>query len=284
MSYLDHIRRCNAFDPSRFRPFTVEGKRLGSVRDDFAARLAGFPDVFVVSDTAVALHPVLTSPDQRGAAVTKVMQSLRADGLLPPPRNELYPIVAQWGEPAAFLLDRAWVMVLGAKAFGLHVNGIVRDGGTTRLWIGKRALDREVEPGKLDNMIAGGQPAGLSLAENLLKEAAEEAGLAPTLAGQAKPVGALTYCMEGDLGLKPDTMFLYDLELSTEFRPQNTDGEISGFTLMDLDAVAERVRTSFDFKFNVALVLIDLLIREGRLDPDREPDYMALVQGVRTPI
>ncbi len=284
MSYLDHIHRCNAFDPSRFRPFTVKGQRLGSVRDDFAARLVGFPDVFVVSDAAVALHPALTSPDQRGAAVTKVMQSLRADGLLPPPRNELYPIVAQWGEPAAFLLDRAWVMVLGAKAFGLHVNGIVRDGTTTRLWIGTRALDREVEPGKLDNMIAGGQPAGLSLAENLLKEAAEEAGLAPALARQAKPIGALTYCMEGDLGLKPDTMFLYDLELSTEFRPQNTDGEISGFTLMDLDAVAERVRTSFDFKFNVALVLIDLLIREGRLDPDREPDYMALVQGVRTPI
>jgi hypothetical protein len=50
---------------------------------------------------------------------------------------------------------------------------------------------------------------------------------------------------------------------------------------MELDEVAERVRQSDDFKFNVNLVLIDFLIRHGRLCPDSEPDYVELVRGLR---
>jgi len=52
---------------------------------------------------------------------------------------------------------------------------------------------------------------------------------------------------------------------------------------MELDEVVERVRTSWDFKFNVALVLIDFMIRVGYLTPDNEPDYLTLATGLHAP-
>lgn len=41
------------------------------------------------------------------------------------------------------------------------------------------------------------------------------------------------------------------------------------------------MRDTDDFKFNVNLVIIDFLIRHGLLRPDDEPDYVAIVHGLR---
>jgi hypothetical protein len=281
LTYLDHIRACNAHDPAQFRPFELDGKAIGFVRKEFMARLAAFSDIFLVEDDKVSLRPQFRTCNERSQAIRHVTLALQKDSTLPPDHGEDYAIVEEWGQPPLFLLDRAHVSAFGLKAFGLHVNGFVRKTTGLHLWIGTRSLDKSVAPGKLDNMVAGGQPAGLTLAENLLKEAAEEADIPPELARTAKPVGALSYLMGGRLGLKPDTMFLYDLEVPEDFIPRNTDGEITSFALMPVEEVMERVRTSFDFKFNVNLVIIDFLIRHGYLLPDTEPDYLALVRGLR---
>ncbi|MBY0431990.1 MAG: DUF4743 domain-containing protein, partial [Rhodospirillales bacterium] len=151
----------------------------------------------------------------------------------------------------------------------------------TLMWIGRRAADKAVAPNKLDNIVAGGQPAHLSLHANLLKEAAEEADIPAELAAQSRPVGLISYCMEAENGLKPDVQFCYDLDLPADFQPRNTDGEISEFMLWPVERVAETVRSGDDFKFNVNLVIIDYLIRHGFLSPDDEPDYLALVMGLK---
>jgi len=51
--------------------------------------------------------------------------------------------------------------------------------------------------------------------------------------------------------------------------------------LWPIEDVSRRVRDGFDFKFNCNLVVIDFLIRHGVLDPDTEPDYAALCEGLR---
>ncbi len=283
MSFLDHIRACNAYDPTRFRPLCIDGHTLGWLRRDFASLLARFPEVFDAGGDAVHLSARLTTPRRRTDAVHAVVDRLAADGLCKPRRGEQYPVAPAFGRPPLMLLDRAVVAHFGVRAYGLHVNGYVRTPAGLSLWIGTRATDKPVAPGKLDNMIAGGQPAGLSLAENLRKEAQEEADLPDALIARCIPVGALTYCFENAHGLKPDTLFIYDLEVPAAFTPRNTDGEIDAFTLMPVEEVAERVRTTDDFKFNVNLVIIDFLIRHGLLRPDDEPDYLEMVQGLRLP-
>ncbi len=278
MAYLDHYRRCDAHDLTRFRPLAVDGVRVGWVRLDLIDHLGRFPEIFRITDAGVALAPDITGFDARTSAFDHVVGRLAEAGVVPHPRGERYAVTTGWGQPAQFSVDRAHVPVFGVRAYGVHVNGLVRTRNGIALWIGRRATDRPIASGKLDNMVAGGMPIGIGLFENLLKEAKEEADLPAELAGRAQAVGALGYRMEVADGLRDDVLFLYDLELPADFVPHNTDGEVEAFALMPLDDVCRRVRDSDDFKFNVALVLIDFMIRHGAITAD-DPDYLTLVGG-----
>lgn len=281
MAFLDHIRACNSHDLTRYRPFLAEGRRLGWVRHDTAALLAAFPETFIVEEDAVSLHPRLATPQARAAAVDETCAALAERHGYPALRGERYAVSARWGEEPLFTIDRAVVAVFGIRAYGVHVNGWLRRADGLHLWIGRRAPDKAVAPGKLDNIIAGGQPAGLSLMDNLVKEAAEEADIGEELARRAVPVGLVSYCFEDRFGLKPDTMFCYDLEVPEGVIPRNTDGEVESFHLMPAAEVMRLVRDTTEFKYNVPLVILDFLVRRGLLCPDSDPDYAEIVAGLR---
>ncbi len=259
---------------------------LGMMRPETALYLSDFPELFVQHHGRVGLAERWKTPADRSAAFRPIAERLALEGLIDKLRDEDYRVVTRWGEEPLMVMDRAAVALLGIKAFGVHVNGMVlleRD-RDLQLWIGKRAADKAVEPGKYDSMVGGGQPAGLTLQENLRKESAEEAGLGPDLVARSQPVGVITYCMEDGRGLKRDTMFIYDMLVPEESEPRAVDGEMEGFILMRRGMILNLLREGFSFKFNVALVLIDFLIRHGFLTPENEPDYPALVTGLHTPL
>lgn len=282
MSYIRHIHACNAWTPEDFRPLRLDGQQIGWVRHHAAALLADFPEVFTVDDAAVTMAEGLATPAARTAAVQEVAETLAGRGIVQPLRGEMFPVKNAWCAPELFQADRFMMPFLGLKAYGVHLNGYVRHGdGSMSLWIGRRAADKPVAPNKLDNIVAGGQPAGLSLRDNLYKEAAEEAAMPLDLVCRAVSAGAITYTMEAERGLKPDTMYVHDLELPEDFVPINTDGELAGFVMMSAQDVLARVRDTDDFKFNVALVIIDFALRHGLITPDEEPQYEALLKGLR---
>lgn len=281
MSFIDHIVRCNSHDMTRYVPLTVDGGTFGHVRRDNAALLARFPDVFEVAPDAVRLSPSLSDYRARTEAVAGAMRTLADAGAIAGWRNEPYPVSTSWSGVRAFEVERAAAPFLGIRAYGVHVNGFTRRDGEILMWIGRRAEDRPVCPGELDNMIAGGQPASLGLMENVVKEAGEEAGVPAEIARTAIPVGAISYVMENETGLKPDLMFCWDLELPPDFVPVNADGEIAEFRLLPAAEVMEIVDRTFDFKFNCNLVNIDFFIRHGSLPPDH-PDYEAILRGLRS--
>ncbi len=250
------------------------------IRHALAERLGAFRDVFETAPGAVHLVPGLAGFEARSAAVGAVVERLAAAGDLPRLKGELFPVLTGWGAPPLFGLDRGAVQAFGVPAFGLHVNGFVRVPDGIELWIGRRGRDRATAPGKFDNLVGGGHPLGLTLDQNLIKEGGEEAGLSPEQARRAIPVGAITYTMEREHGLRRDVLFLYDLELPAGFVPRNTDGEVEEFFRWPLARVAARLRDTEDYKFNVALVILDFLIRHGFLTPD-EPEYLDLVRGLR---
>ncbi|OYQ36003.1 DUF4743 domain-containing protein [Niveispirillum lacus] len=278
--FLRHVRSCNRHDLSGFRPFAIAGVTVGQVRIGFMERLLALGLPFMPDAGGISLHPGLTDAPSRTRAVAAALDRLVAEGTIPKLRREMYTVSDGWGRPALMELDRAAIPFFGVTAYGLHVNGFVRKPDGLHLWVGKRALDRGVAPGQYDNLVAGGQPAGLSLADNLVKEAWEEAGLPAAMVRKAVPVGTISYLMEQDKGLKPDILFLYDLELPADFVPRNTDGEVERFELWPLSRVAESVHDTNDWKFNVNLTVIDFLIRHGWLTPDH-PDYLDLCRGLR---
>jgi thiamine pyrophosphokinase len=118
----------------------------------------------------------------------------------------------------------------------------------------------------MDNVVAGGIPAGLSPAECLVKEAGEEASLPPEIAAAAKPAGRISYVMANEEGLRRDVLHLYDLELPEGVVPRPQDDEVERFELRPAAAVLETVLQRGPVKFNVNLVLIDFALRHGLLD------------------
>jgi 8-oxo-dGTP pyrophosphatase MutT (NUDIX family) len=275
MTLLARIEACHAHDLARFRPFLCAGERLGFVRHDLAEELARFPSVFTVDADAVSVKAHLSDFDCRTAAIDTVARELAERGMLKGWRNELFAVAPRFGAEPLFDLERAMVPFLGVKAYGVHMNGYVRDGDGIKLWVGRRGADRPIEPGKLDHLVAGGLPSHITPFDNLMKEAAEEAGLSKELARRARPAGAIRYRMELDGFLRDDTLFIYDLELPAGFVPQNHDGEIADFRLLPLHEVERILAGTEDFKFNVALVVIDFMIRMGHITPERK-DYCDL--------
>src|SRR3546814_15098020 len=89
----------------------------------------------------------------------------------------MYPVIERLGAEPLFDMDRGAVTAFGIANRGFHLNGLVGAGDATRMWIARRALDKTTYPGKLENMVAGGHPAGLLPLQNLLKECTEEDGL-----------------------------------------------------------------------------------------------------------
>ena len=279
MSFLNKVEACNRRDMRRFVPFSAGGTQVGWLTHERAAAVLAYPEVFQIEGTGVAFNAKLSTPAARSKALADLAPTLAATGLFSKPRGELYAVRNHWSAKPAFRIDRALCPGFGLRAYGVHANGIVEKKNGPHLWIGTRAKSLLVEPGKLDNMVAGGQPAGLGLMENLIKECGEEAHIAPKLARTAKPTGVLNYCFESPQGLRCDTLFCYDLVVPASFKPRASE-EISRFELMPMAKVLKLVGSTPRFKFNVTLVIIDFAIRRGVITPENEPDFERIVAGM----
>ena len=276
---MRHIERLNRWDPQHFRGFYFAGERFGYLKPPLWEALGQWPGYFLQDGQGVHLNPALDSFESRTQALEEVAHALVEQGLISHLHGERYPVTAQGRHTAIATIDRTAAPYFGLRAYGQHLNGFVRTSTGIKLWIARRSADRRVFPNLLDNMVAGGLPHDLSLAENLAKECQEEASVPAALAGQAIPVGVLSYCTETKVGLKPDTLYCYDLELPVDFTPRNADGEVAEFKLLAVEEVLQLVSDGEAFKPNCNLVLIDFFIRHGIINPE-SPQYIPLVQGL----
>ena len=175
MSYLQHIKQCNRFQQDQFLPFFIEEQCYGLTLNQHISHLAKWPDVFVITDSEVHLHPRLKTPETRTAAVDVVMRALFEEGIIDSWVGEQYSISTEFNGTAMMLLERAAVAFLGVQGYGIHLNGLVRKQDGIFVWVAVRSKSKPFWPGQLDQIVAGGQPEGMGLMENLIKEAAEEA-------------------------------------------------------------------------------------------------------------
>jgi 8-oxo-dGTP pyrophosphatase MutT (NUDIX family) len=265
--YIRHFVACNRHDLNHFVPFYIGDTRYGGIKKDLAPFLLKETRLFESRSGGLALASRFAGFGARSDALMRATDVL-ADHFSTGLRGEMYPVLEKWGDEPVAQIDRVAVPWFGVRAWGIHVNGFVRKKDGMYIWIGERAPDRPVAPGKLDNMIGGGQPIGLTLEQTLCKEALEEAGIDAPLALTAKLARTLDYMLEIPDGLRTDTLFIYDLELPESFTPHNTDGEVAAFSLMPLSEVADLVRNTDRFKFNCNMVIADFLMRHGVIGPE----------------
>ena len=281
--FYRHIAACNPPVDEVFLPWRVDHHLVGWIRPSFADLLQDFDDIFDLRDDEVRLDRRLQGFTERSESLGAVARELAGRGITPPLMDEPYAVTPAGRESALCVVDRAAAAYFGVRSFGQHLNGFVRTADGLHMWLGRRARDRLLFPGALDNMVAGGLPHALTLQDNLIKECAEEAAVPENLARKAVPVGAISYNRVAERGFRRDVLYCYDLELPEDFVPRNTDGEVEEFMLLPVEEVAKIVKDTDDFKLNCNLVVIDFLIRHGFFDPD-SPEYLDLVMGLRQPL
>jgi len=279
MSYLQKIKENNNYREEDKTPFFIDNKRVGQIRSDYLEYVLS-SDIFEFDNGVIRLKSSLKTFQERTDALALFAQKALADEVINRFMNENYPLLAKGSsEPLAFI-DRSISTLFGSISFGQHLNAYVMSSEGMKMWIARRAYNNPHHAGKLDHLVAGGLPYDVMPSENLIKECYEEAGMSEELASEAKSVGLVCYKYEYSLGGKEDIVYCYDIELSKDFTPKCTDGEVEEFYLMPIEEVAEIVRTTHEFKTNCNLVIIDFLVRHGYIGTE-DRDYIEIVQGLR---
>lgn len=262
-----HISACNNIaSPAHLIPFRLGGEQVGWVSLDLARWLAFRPQDFHFDRQGVGMAGRLRAAGARSLALESAVQALASQGALRH-RGEAFDIRATPEGPVLGTLDRGALPSFGVISQGVHVNGFVRRADGLHLWCGWRSRAKPVAPGQMDNVVAGGIPAGLSPAQCLVKEAEEEASLPAGLAASAVAAGRVSYVMANAEGLRRDVLHCYDLELPEGVTPRPNDDEVERFELRPVAAVLDAVLEGKLVKFNVNLVLIDFFLRHGVIDP-----------------
>ena len=281
--FQQRIQECNIGleELNDLIPLVVDGQRIGRTKRNFADQLLKWPSVFTERDGQLIMDAAYNNQEMRSSAMARILSQLRQDGVISGWRDELYPVSSSFYDEPVMLVERAAAVQLGIRAYGVHVNGFVRKGAEIFLWVARRSLTKPTWPGKLDHIAAGGQPYGISVMDNVIKECEEEAGIPFELAKMARSCGVVSYATIDERGLKPDVLFVFDLELPSDFLPKPNDGEVESFTLFSLPEVARLIATTTEFKTNCSLVLIDFMIRHGHcLKPD-DLGYLSIVQSLK---
>lgn len=260
-----HIEACNNIaSPAHLIPFRIAGRQVGWLGPELARALAFFPAEVHFDRGGAALAGRLRGEAAATAALERLAGRLAARGHFAL-RGEAFDVRETPAGPVLARLDRGALAAFGVISQGVHVNGFVRRADGLHLWMGWRSRRKAVAPGQMDNIVAGGIPAGLGAAACLVKEAAEEASLAPEIAAGAVPVGRIGYVMAVKEGLRRDLLHVYDLELPEGLAPRPADGEVERFELLPAAEVLRLVAAGGPVKFNVSLVVLDFALRHGLL-------------------
>eukprot|EP00536_Pseudo-nitzschia_multiseries_P015174 jgi/Psemu1/262744/estExt_Genewise1Plus.C_8330023 len=284
---------------SRIVEFRVDGCVLGKVDSKVANILCstktsdGCPCVFeILTDGGGKAYLTLseeaagTTVESRTRAVGGVTRELERTGMITGWRDELYPISDSFYNPPVFLMERAATDLMGVLNYGVHINGILPDDGTNRprMWMARRSKTKSKYPGMLDHIVAGGQPAGLGLMENVIKECEEEAGIPPELFDRPDvDLRAVGDDSNTFYKISRVVLFNYDLILPRDFSPTPLDGEVDNFFLWDIDQIKESMTPDFEdpIKPNCYLVIIDYLLRMGYISPETK-GYLDVLKELKS--
>ena len=294
--------------------FYVDGKFIGKIRPEIASKLRDIEVDLETLDEGIQQRPVfqLVQTDEeetsqkylvftqdviptfegRTKAVSAVMDVLKNQGIIKGWRNEDYPVRASFYDPPMFVMERAAVQYLGVLEYGVHINGLVEDkdndggGGKVKMWMARRAANKSKFPGMLDHIVAGGQPAGISLIDNCIKECQEEAGIPEDIAKAGlKPVGLVSYenYIPQTETISRVVLYNYDIMLPSTFVPKPVDGEVQEFFQWSVEEILESMDPEYHdpIKPNCYLVIIDWLLREGHISPDT-PGYLDVFRELRS--
>jgi len=256
----ERLAAARAFRPDGFLRLQLGAEGIGWIRRDQASRLRAWQDVFEFKKNGISLvaapEPALTE------VMANVARALAREGAIQGWRGETYAIRARDGAAPAFHIERAATRFFGLTSSAAHLNGYRGEPGRMRILVARRALTKAIDPGLLDNLVAGGVPSGQDPWQTLLRECGEEAGIARAVAQSARPAGVLQVCREVPKGLHSELLYVHDLELPAGFEPRNADGEVSEFTALNAGTLLQGIARG-EMTVEAGLVAANFVSRHG---------------------
>ncbi len=238
----------------------IGGQVIGHLNPDFIPYLQESLQknpIDLVSIDNDRLCITLGRPRDLSASLYHLADRMRMGGYIPGWRNEDFAWVDHNGHKY-FRLERAAFRTFGFRSMATHINGYT---ASNMIWLGRRSETKSTDPGKLDNLAAGGINADETPWVSARRELWEEAGVPPHIAEQVEPVGRIH--MRRPIpgrGFHDEQLYIYDLELADNFVPTNQDGEVSGFIEVSLTEAAARILAD-EFTSDAAFVTADFILR-----------------------
>jgi 8-oxo-dGTP pyrophosphatase MutT (NUDIX family) len=249
------------FLPIHFLGGALAGEAIGHLNPEFIPFLRESLDKSPIAYlsmgsnhlTIAKARPILLSE-----SLAKLADRMHQGGFIPGWRHEDFAWIDQNGHEY-FRLERSAFRTFGFRSMATHINGYTQSGN---LWLGRRSETKQTDPGRLDNLAAGGIGADETPWINARRELWEEAGVPPQISDQIEPVGRIH--MRRPIpgrGFHDEQLYIYDLELADNFVPTNHDGEVSGFIEISLSEAAARILAD-EFTSDAAFVTADFILRK----------------------
>ncbi|KAJ5120491.1 uncharacterized protein N7515_009879 [Penicillium bovifimosum] len=289
--YYEDDRNAYTENLNNYHAFKVSGYNctLGYILNEVVEKFPWSDNCWTI-DSAARTVTLVTPPDANPAVRSKLVaediaKAVKQDKfeILKGWRNEKYPVYGPGGE---FLLEmeRAASPLFGIVSYGAHLTGYVHDVTGLKIWVPRRAKNKQTYPSLLDNTVAGGMCTGERPFECIVREAMEEASLPESVVRAATVSrGCVTYShvrdarAGGETGLiQPEVEYVYDLQLDPGVIPKPGDNEVEEFKLLSIPEVQQALARG-EFKPNCANIMIDFFVRHGLLTPENEPDFLQIV-------
>lgn len=257
------IERAAQHDPTARLPWRVDGRVVGSVARAHLELLRELQAPLEVDEQGLTLA---LPPAGRDVALHRLHLALREAGVLKGWRDETFELLDPATDEVLAHIERAAARFWGALTLGAHATGYVAgaDGRPAALWIAQRAWNKATDPGRFDNLIGGGVPAGQSPWEALVREGWEEAGLMPDEVRLARAGRVLRLVRDIPEGLQHERIHAFELALPVDRQPSNQDGEVAGFRLLPVDEALE-LAAGDTMTVDAALVTLEFALRHGLL-------------------
>ena len=182
---------------------------------------------------------------------------LRDAGLAGAWRNEQLAVRDEAGTQIG-TIERGAVRPLGIATLAVHLVGQTADG---RFWVQQRALNKPNDPGKWDTLMGGMVSAEDTVETALARETWEEAGLHIADLKNLRYGGRQSNCRpssDGASSYMQEFIEWYTATLPDGMTPNNQDGEVAQFALMD-EAQLLAVMQRGEFTLEAALMFASVL-------------------------
>lgn len=242
--------------PRDWLPVVIAGCALGIASPEVAGFLAAHTPHFALRDSRLVLLDASLDATARSALLHDAALRLRDAGMLRGWRDERLDVRPEPGAPPVAVIERAACRTLGLATTAVHLNAFAADG---RVWVARRAVHKQIDPGLLDNLVGGMVPAGEDELTALRREAMEEAGLDITV-WPLRRGGRIRFTRQVPEGFQVEDVQVFDAMLPADAQPCNQDGEVSEIGCWPLPRVMAALERDA-FTLEAALVTIDGLQR-----------------------